>query len=330
MPAIEDAPSPQDKGEGFKPPTLIATSVVRGAQQGESHGGVYLADFARREIRQVVDWNKTDIDFSGRGGGRGLRGIAFYKHEVYIAASDELFVYDRLFRVRRSFRSFYLKHCHEIFQFDQYLYLTSTSCDSILVFDLEKQAFLWAIHIALNEGGPVGTAYDPNRDNGPGGANGPPARNELHLNNVHVDGRGMFVSGLRTNGMLHIGGENVISPVVDLPAGVHNARPLGDGVLFIDTEVDVVRYAKRDGSETRFAIPHYSSRELTHTELGDEHLARQGFGRGLCVVSDNLLAVGSSPSTITLFDLPSGGEVARVNFSMDVRNAIHGLEAWPY
>ena len=28
--------------------------------------------------------------------------------------------------------------------------------------------------------------------------------------------------------------------------------------------------------------------------------------------------------------LVAGTEVARVNFSMDVRNAIHGLEVWPF
>jgi len=33
-------------------PRLIATSVVRGAEQGDSHGGVYLVDFAEQEVRQ--------------------------------------------------------------------------------------------------------------------------------------------------------------------------------------------------------------------------------------------------------------------------------------
>ena len=31
-------------------PTLITTSVVRGSQQGESHGGIYLVDFASQEV----------------------------------------------------------------------------------------------------------------------------------------------------------------------------------------------------------------------------------------------------------------------------------------
>jgi hypothetical protein len=43
-----------------------------------------------------------------------------------------------------------------------------------------------------------------------------------------------------------------------------------------------------------------------------------------------MIAAGSSPSTITLYDLESESEITRVNFSMDIRNAIHGLEVWPF
>ncbi len=311
-------------------PTLVATSVVRGAEQGDSHGGIYLVDFPRQEVRQVVDWDTSSIDFQGRGWDRGLRGIAFFGDEIYIAASDELFVYDRQFRIQRSFRSTYLKHCHEIHRLNTHLYLTSTGHDSILAFDLEKQAFFWAIHLALGEEGPVGTAYDPNGINGPGGANGPPAQNLLHLNNIYADQRGMFASGMRSQGILHIGNGNVVSKMADMPQGLHNARPFRDGVLFNDTASDLVRYVGRDGTQIALPVPVYDPAELTHTELGDEQVARQGFARGLCVISDRFIAAGSSPSTVTVYDLETASEVTRVNFSMDIRNAIHGLEVWPW
>jgi hypothetical protein len=311
-------------------PTLIASSVVRGSEQGESHGGIYLLNFADQEVSQVVDWNTSEIDFQGRGWDRGLRGIAFFAGEIYIAASDELFVYDRNFKIQRSFRSSYLKHCHEIHQLNNHLYLTSTGHDSILAFDLEKQAFFWAIHIALGEDGPVGTAYDPNGINGPGGANGPPAHNLLHLNNVYADKHGIFVSGMRTRSLLHIGNENKVSVMADMPEGIHNARPFRDGILFNDTASNFVRYVGRDGTQKAFPIPQYDSSELTHIDLGDDSVARQGFGRGLCVVNEHVIAAGSSPSTVTLYDLESGSDITRVNFSTDIRNAIHGLEVWPY
>lgn len=311
-------------------PTLLATSVVRGAEQGDSHGGIYLVDFREQDVRQVVDWNTSEIDFQGRGWDRGLRGIAFFAGEIYIAASDELFVYDQNFRIKRSFRSTYLKHCHEIFQLNNHLYLTSTGHDSILAFDLEKQKFFWAIHIALDGDEIKGTAYDPQGINGPGGANGPPAQNLLHINNVHADKRGIFVSGMRTGSLLHVGNKNVVTKVADMPMGTHNARPFRDGVLFNDTASDLVRFAGADGTQIAFPVPRYEPSQLEHAELGDEQVARQGFGRGLCVVNEQIIAAGSSPSTVTLYDLASRSEITRVNFSMDIRNAIHGLEVWPF
>jgi hypothetical protein len=314
----------------FKLPTLIATSVVRGSQQGESHGGIYLINFENQQIDQMVDWNTSDIDFTGRGWDRGLRGIAFFAGEIYIAASDELFVYDQQFNIQRSFRSTYLKHCHEIFQLNNHLYLTSTAHDSILGFDLERQAFFWALHIALDGEEATGTAYDPNGINGPGGANGPAAENRLHLNNIFADKHGMYASGMRTEGIVRIGNENAVNKIIDMPQGVHNARPFRDGVLFNDTAANHVRYVNQDGSQRSFAIPQYDDAELTHTELGDESVARQGFGRGLCVINDEMIAAGSSPSTITIYHLDSASEVTRVNFSMDIRNAVHGLEVWPF
>ena len=60
-----------------KLPKLIATSVVRGSQKGQSHGGVYVIDFDSETVEQKVDWNTGEIDFTGRGWDRGLRGIEF-------------------------------------------------------------------------------------------------------------------------------------------------------------------------------------------------------------------------------------------------------------
>ena len=83
---------------------LVTSSVVRGSQRGESHGGVYLVDLERQSVQQTIDWNTADIDWQGRGWGRGLRGIAFADDKVYIAASDELFAYTPGFQLIDSDR----------------------------------------------------------------------------------------------------------------------------------------------------------------------------------------------------------------------------------
>ncbi len=301
---------------------LVATSVVRGSRQGESHGGVFLIDIDQQRVAQAIDWNTTGIDWQGRGWDRGMRGIEFDGDRVFIAASDELFVYTPEFELIGSYRSPYLKHCHEISRHERRLYLTSTGYDSILGFDLDKMEFSWGLHVRKPDEEFIGRPFHP------GGTNGPPLENHLHLNNVVCNEKGMYISGLRTGGLVAYTG-TAIRTVVSLPAGTHNAKPFKDGVLFNDTESDAVRFVSRD-KQRIFHVPRYPESELTHSEFDDSRIARQGFGRGLCVVSDFLVAAGSSPSTITLHDLDSMKTTLSINLTMDVRNAIHGLEVWPY
>lgn len=304
---------------------LVTTSVVRGSHQGESHGGIYLIDVDRQEVRQTVDWDRADIDWQGRGWDRGLRGIAFDAETVYIAASDELFAYDPGFRLVGSWRNRYLKHCHEIAVHRRTLFLTSTGFDSVLGFDLDARRFSWAMHIGLENNRLRGSIFDP------AGDHGPPMHNKLHLNNVFCDERGMYIGGLRTGGLLHFNGKS-IRLSVQLPAGCHNARPFRDGVLFNDTEADVLRYAGRGGGlpDRAMGVPKYRPESLTHRDLDESGLARQGFARGLCTLSDTVVAGGSSPSTVAIYDLAANERLLAVNLTMDVRNAIHGLEVWPY
>jgi hypothetical protein len=300
---------------------LVATSVVRGSNQGESHGGVYLIDLDGKDVTQPIDWNKVDIDWQGRGWDRGLRGIAFDSDRIFIAASDELFVYDPRFARIASWRCPYLKHCHEISRYGRRLYLTSTGFDSLLGFDLDQNRFSWGLHFSGTNGALQCTAFDPMGDRGP------PSVNSLHLNSVHCTERGMYFSGLRTGGLLKFDGRTVAG-VATLPEGTHNARPFRDGVLFNDSKADAVRFVSPVTSRA-FAVPRYPE-DLTHTELGDPRIARPAFARGLCVLNDDLVAAGSSPSTIALHDLKRVKTVLTVRLSRDVRNAIHGLEVWPF
>ena len=305
-------------------PPLIATSVVRGSEQGQSHGGVFIIDPASQSVHQVLDWNTADIDWSGRGWDRGLRGIAFHDNEVYIAASDELFVYDRQFRQQRSFRSRFLKHCHEICVHENRLYLTSTGFDSILALDLEHQRFTWGMHVIKTGGTWHAQRFDPNTDVGP------PPSNQLHINAIDCSDAGLSFAGLRTRGIVSLAPNSTLRLQVDLPEGIHNARLVENGVLFNDTAADYLRFVTRDGQEHRFRFPVYEEDDIEFAGVDDSRIARQGFGRGLCMINDSLVAAGSSPSTVTVFDLDSAQQVFSVNFSMDIRNAIHGLEVWPF
>jgi len=305
-------------------PKLVATSVVRGSQQGESHGGVFTIDFDKQECIQHVDWNTGEIDFEGRGADRGLRGIEFDGDIIYIAASDELFAYDRGFGIQGSYRNRYLKHCHEISRIDRTMFLTSTGFDSLLAFDLDRNDFIWGMQLRRELNGWSGARFDPRT------AFGPEPSNHFHINMVYVDNTGIYLSGLHTRAMLHVNSNFEISQVCNIPKGAHNAQPYRDGLLVNDTAADCVRYVGRDGTNTAFTIVTYDEADIEYAGVDNSKVARQGFGRGLCPVGDRFVAGGSSPSTITLYDLDSKQVVASVNLTMDIRNAIHGLEPWPF
>ena len=170
----------------------------------------------------------------------------------------------------------------------------------------------------------VGQPFDPNT------ASGPPFANHYHLNNVHVDSTGIYFSGLQTNAILFLDSKMQVTEFCTLPSGTHNARPFLDGALFNDTAKNTVRYVTREGKQRAFDVIGFDNRDLTGTGLDDSRIARQRFARGLCVINNRFIAGGSSPSTISIYDLAKGERLGSVNLTMDVRNAIHGLEVWPF
>jgi hypothetical protein len=271
-----------------------------------------------------VDWNTSQINFDGRGADRGLRGIALDGDDIFVAASDELFCYDRDFDIQSSHRNRYLKHCHEISRRKRQIFMTSTGFDSLLAFDLDQKMFVWGFHLMKLSDKWSGHTFEPRSETGPRPVN------NFHINSVYVDDSGIYFSGLGTPALLHLNEAFEVTEVCSLPLGTHNARPFREGILFNDTASDAVRYVGRDGRNQAFKVKTYPESEIQFSGIDDSKVARQGFGRGLCMVDERFVAGGSSPSTITLYDLEADMVVASVNISMDIRNAIHGLELWPY
>ena len=305
-------------------PKLVTTSVVRGSEKGQSHGGLYIVDFAEGKVEQRLDWNTSEIDFTGRGWDRGLRGIEFNSDQVFVAASDELFCYTPDFKLEASYTNPYLRHCHEISRRDDKLFLTSTGYDSVLAFDLIKRKFTWGVYLSRNGKQWVAQTFDPESSGGPS------LSNNYHINMIHVARSGIFISGLNTRALLQLTGEMTVDEVCNLPQGCHNAQPFNGGVLLNDTGNDVIRYVSREGRQCALPVLTYDREALDFVGVDDSKIARQGFGRGLCTLNDRFVVGGSSPSTLSIYDLQEGQRVAAVNLTMDIRNAIHGLEVWPY
>ena len=146
---------------------------------------------------------------------------------------------------------------------------------------------------------------------------------------VRVDQDGVSFSGLNTQALLALSSDLSVSEICSLPRGCHNAMPFQQGILLNDTAADVVRFVSRSDDHIAVSVPTFPVEELEFRGVDDSRIARQGFGRGLCVIDDRLIAAGSSPSTVSIIDIEKGKRLTAANLTMDIRNAIHGLECWP-
>ena len=324
-------------------PKVICSSVIRSAHQGESHGGMYIVNLKSGKCDQVINYNDGGINWSGRGGERGLRGIALHKNEVYLAASNKVIVYDQNFKQIAVLKNRYINQCHEIYIHGKSLFITSTSFNSIIEYNLDNKTFVKGYFLKrINNEKRIGKTvffsrlkglfkktniiletFDPNMEKGPD------AVDTIHINNVYYFNDTLYVSGTGLSSFLCIKNDN-LTFFAKLPSGNHNARPFAKGVLLNDTASNIVSYIDYKGNIIEsFPIKIYKEGSLINSGLPKDY-ARQGFARGLCVTSDGLIIAGSSPATISAYKLGIPNPIKVVNLTMDIRNSIHGLESWPF
>lgn len=301
---------------------IAATTVIRGSRRGASHGGLYLLDLDKQRGAHVLDWTRPAIDWSGHGAGRGLRGLAFDDSHAWMAGASELYRMTPELELAAVLPSPYLADAQALARWEDRLYVASAGYDSVLALDLRSGRFDWGLHLTDGDAGLRGTPFDPQ------GALGPSPSSRLGLNSLFADARGLFIGGAGAQGLLHFDGKRILRPVT-LPEGVHDARPWRDGVLFNDTAADAVRFLTPDANCV-FEVPHYPEDELELGSCDDPAVARQGYGRGLCVVDESRFASGSSPLTVSLHDLDQMKTTLRFNLSTDARHAVHTLAVWPF
>ncbi len=273
----------------------------------------------------TLDLDETDIDWNGASGGRGLRGIAFDGDRVYVAAGAGLLELTPGLRVVNAWNCPFLLDPHALFAWKRMLYVTSATYDSVIGFDLDQRRFSWAMQAVRRGNRFAAASFDPVTDEGP------LPLDRLHINNVHCNRHGMYLTGLRTGGMLHFNGKD-IRMAVELPANARDARPFRDGVLFNDTDAGALRYSGRgDGAEDRaMPVPDRSAEDLTNGDAIELGIVRTGFARGLCVVNERIVAGGSSPATVTLYDLAANETLGSVDLTRDARESVHSIAVWPY
>ncbi len=303
---------------------VLASSVIRSSVKGEIHGGLYLVDLRRGHVSQVLKRDNINIDWSGRGGERGLRGIEFYGDTIILSDHDKILLYDINFNLQGEYTNQYFGGCHEISRCGKTLYVTSTKRNSILAFDLEKKEFDLGFWIQSDSTDICN--FNPHRKLGP------IHKDVDHINSVYASGDFFYLSGLGNDKIWKVG-DRWMSVYCRIEKETHNARPYKDGVIYVNTGERQVAYRPDLYKKRTYnvKIPRFQEDKMINTDL-PERIAREGWGRGLCVVDkeNDILASGSSPATVTLYDMKKENILNRVIISRDKRNAIHGLEVWPY
>lgn len=303
---------------------IICSSVIRASQRGDSHGGIYVVDIDTEAVEQILDWDRPDIDWEGRGGDRGIRSMQFYKDELYAIAGNAVMVFNRDMKLIREFTNSYLRHTHDCSLVGDLLYVIANKYDAILILDLKNQKWLESIHFQRCNGHAI--EFDPFLRN----SKCPNPDSLLHLDSISVNGSTLFYSG---EGMLELMTLNLDTKEQkvcqeNIPH-THNAQPYKDGTIYNIARKHKTIY--KDSSDKEIWVgntPLYKENEMVD-KIQDEAIAIQGYTRGMCLIDDYII-VGSAPATINVFTLKNSKPLKSIRISKDVRNSICGISQYEW
>ena len=118
---------------------VICSTVIRAAEQGSVHGGLYVIDIDSDEVLEYVPYAGDFDNENTRGGERGLRGVAVLEDRIVVADSSGLIELNKeTYTVTKEKRDRgFFKSIHEICYFDNHIWVTSTGYDAIAKVDLD-------------------------------------------------------------------------------------------------------------------------------------------------------------------------------------------------
>jgi len=339
----------------YKYPKVLASSIIRTSVENEVHGYLYLIDTETETIIKTLSWDNPKISFEGRGGQRGLRGIAFNNQSIYIGSGYEILELNQNFDIIGTFSNQYLSDIHEMEIVNDCLAVVSSGYDALILFDLKTKTFTKGysidslnmrykknyIYKLLNKYYPnVLSLINPIKnyklnifDPAISGQilNTSVKKNRLHINTVSPYKGGWCLSGTMSNYQFFIKNDTLkINSTI--PLITHNVLNFSENsILYNSTNKEEVIWSKKNGKIIkRFKNPTFETNQLQNSP-NDKTIAKVGWARGLCWTNDKKMIIsGTSPASIMLYDTDKGTLIKTIQLSKDVRNAIHGLEIYPY
>lgn len=330
---------------------LLASCIVRLSEKGDAHGYLYLVDLKSKNGKKVFTWDDENIDWEGRGGSRGLRGIAFYKEFIIVSTSNRLLFLNKDFDFVSAFNSHLFMDIHEMSLYGDELYITSTQYDLVLVFNLnqmkitkgyfikplvknaKKQEIFHKKFVSFKKKILYRFDFSNSFDNKFEFVeidvnNYIPQKTEItrsvHINTVFSMNGYLCFTGTQYNYVFGIK-DGKLSKVGTIPFGTHNVHPFNDGYIMNYTSDSSLVITNNKGKIIKkYPVKFDESNVKGSYEVSN---AKAGWNRGL-VIHQNMAYVGCSPATVNCIDLKTG-DTSFITLDNDVRNSIHGLDILP-
>ena len=309
------------------PLKLVTTSVVRGSHQGESHGGVYLIDLDAREVRQTsTGTRRTSTGRAGAGTAACAASPSTARRSTSPPATSCLPTRRTSGRIG-SWRNPYLRHCHEISVWER------------TPVPRPRPASTASSASTSTGGSSAGRCTSSRTSSGSRARDLRPAqaRRAADAQQAARQQRPLHAGGMYLSGLRPAACSCSTAARCRWPSSCRRARTTrGRSATACCSTTPRRTPCAMPGAAKARRTAHSACRAtirraLRNRDLDESRVARQGFARGLCVLSDTrrrgrIVAVdrfGLRPAART-------SALLSVNLTMDVRNAIHGLEVWPY
>ena len=297
---------------------IICTTVVRAAEHGSSHGGLYVIDVEEESVIHHAPYDEHFVNDNERGGERGLRGICVLDDRIIVASATSLIELDKeTFEVvrkledREAFRSI-----HEICFFAGSIWVTSTAIDCIVQVDLDFN--IVGVYQILGESqsdykaltGKHLTDVSKVKEN-----------DNFHINSISSFSDRLVVGGLIT----HLYDFDTMSVVESMPiiqrakSFQHNFYEYDDFNLVNLTGWNKLGVIRNSICKT-VDIPRSES-----VKYYADDIAENNWNRGLARL-ENYIFLGSSPARVLMFDIETQKFEKEIGLEEDMRHCIHGLE----
>ena len=342
---------------------LIVTAVHRAAPRGRD-GTVRVVDWeSRRVIHEFQPPSATRNDLQMRGR-TGYRGVCFADELCSIASADAMYGYDQNWQLRQTITHPLFNDLHEIAWDGTHFWVTASGIDALLKLNRDGDVVDTVLFGALSPG--VRERLDiPSRHVDLGLDYRETFFPLLGSHVTHVNGI-QIVDGRQYATLFHQGAvvelESMNAVFQDRSYyGCHSGRIDGDygylaashhqALLVFDSttgevvkQISVMDDAYRDTRGRTRRAAHRLARNRLVTGTGPlARLARvlsarmnpgpadalPGWARGIAIVDEGHILIGSAPASVALVDVEAGRVVDRIQFSDRVEHAVFAVEIDP-